>query len=94
VRVSLGWGQLLLVGQEHHSEYLMLFGWLQEQVFNQLMRASSPSASAAASVDWLVGSSSSRSGSSSDVEGLRHAVDCMKGTLSDAVANVQRLYDK
>jgi hypothetical protein len=57
------------------------------------MRAGSPSASAAASVDWLNGNSS-RSGSSSDVQGLQHAVGSMKGTLNDAVANVQRLYDK
>ena len=60
---------------------------LQDQEFHRHMVQAAPSARAAASLDWQATSSSSS-------QGVQHSVQCMRNTLGDAVANVQRLYDK
>lgn len=65
---------------------------MQEQEFRWAMVQAAPPASAAASLDWHTGGSSN--GGSSDQQQMQRIVDKMRGTLNDAAANVQRLYDK
>lgn len=67
---------------------------MQEQEFRWAMVQAAPPASAAASLDWQTGGSSSSNGGSSDQQQMQCIVDRMRGTLNDAAANVQRLYDK
>jgi hypothetical protein len=65
---------------------------VQEQEFRWAMVQAAPPASAAASLDWQTGGSSNAG--SSDKQQMQLIVDRMRGTLRDAAANVQRLYDK
>lgn len=68
----------------------------QEQEFRWAMVQAAPPASASASLDWH--QSSSTGGSSRDAKGRQESMQDiltrMRATLGDAVANVQRLYDK
>lgn len=66
---------------------------LQEQEFCSFMVQAAPPAATAASIDWQ-SSSMSAGSSSSSRPGIEDIVYRMRGTLSDAVANVQRLHDK
>jgi len=63
---------------------------LQEQEFCSFMVQAAPPAATAALIDWQ--SSSTSAGSSRP--GVDNIVSRMRGTLSEAVANVQRLHDK
>lgn len=57
------------------------------------MVQATPPASASSSLDWHV-SGTTTSTDSSSKQHMQRIVDSMRGTLSDAAGNTQRLYDK